>query len=905
MSKEPNMEEVFEERLKRQYDEMKWLYFELYHEDLAGFEYFISMLRSCYMERSPVLREWDDARLSVPDWFKGNDMYGMLMYVNAFAGDLSGIRSHMEYLKECGINYLHLMPLLESPKEKGDGGYAVADFRKVQPELGTMEDLAALADLAHENGIGVCLDFVMNHTSDEHEWAKLAKQGDAQAQSRYFFYDDWTEPEEYEKTVPQVFPQTAPGNFSWCEEAGKVVMTTFYPYQWDLNYRNPMVFNDMTANMLNLCNHGVDIIRLDAVPYIWKTLGTTCRNLPQVHTLVRLMRMAAEVVCPGTLLLGEVVMEPSKVVPYFGSVEKPECHMLYNVTTMASTWHTVATRDVRLLKYQLDSVFSLPVQYTFLNYLRCHDDIGWGLDYPFLQQFGMEEVPHKKYLNDYFTGKWPGSDSRGELYNDDPRLGDARLCGTTASLCGVEAAEADRDAKRLTSAIRLDEMLHAFLLTQSGIPVIYSGDEIGQLNDYGYHSVSYKREDSRYLHRGDLNWKDVEARHDRDSRQGRIFQALRELREIRASYQVFESDADCWTLETYNDHVLGIGRYFRGEKLLALFNFSEEDQTAWINEEEDYVDLMTGNRRAAKAVGIPGHSFAWLLYDFRKSTEEVMKTIRDRREGMKLIFLDIDGTLTKAGSNEPPASALAAISKAREKGNRVFLCTGRNPGMLAPVLVYGFDGVVACAGGHVIVGEEVIFDCPMKQEDVELALSLLHKNGVFCTIEARDCTYGDENLQDFLKGQKEGNSEIERWRKALSESLNIRPMSEYDGRPVYKVVIMCLKEEQLEEAREALGQHFNFCVQEVPEHGCVNGELINRAFDKGRAILRICERLGVEKRNTYGFGDSMNDLEMIQTVGTGVCMENGSETLKKHSKLICPSVEEDGLAKAFEALGLV
>lgn len=243
---------------------------------------------------------------------------------------------------------------------RSDGGYAVADFRTVEPELGTMDDLEQLADACREKGISLCLDFVMNHTSEDHEWARKARAGEPGYRDRYFFYDNWDIPNEFEKTVPQVFPTTAPGNFTWLDDCGQVVMTTFYPYQWDLNYANPVVFNDMVENMFYLTNRGIDVIRLDAVPYIWKQLGTNCRNLPQVHTLVRLMRMACEVVCPG-VLLGEVVMEPSKVVPYFGTPEKPECHMLYNVTTMASTWHTLATADVSLLRHQMDTICALQI----------------------------------------------------------------------------------------------------------------------------------------------------------------------------------------------------------------------------------------------------------------------------------------------------------------------------------------------------------------------------------------------------------------------------------------------------------------------------------------------------------------------------------------------------------------
>lgn len=624
-------EPEFKERLEKHYDEMKWLYAELYNNDQHAFDYFISMLHEYYAARSPELREWDEARLMNPDWYKGNEMLGMQMYTQCFAGTLKGVESHLDYIKECGVNYLHLMPLLQSPKGRSDGGYAVSDFRKVEPELGTMEDLAELASKCHKLGMSVCLDFVMNHTSEDHEWARRAKAGEKEFQDRYFFFDNWDIPNEFEKTVPQVFPKTAPGNFSWCEEAGKVVMTTFYPYQWDLNYRNPTVFNDMTANMLNLCNNGIDVLRLDAVPYIWKTLGTPCRNLPQVHTLVRIMRMASEVVCPGTLFLGEVVMEPSKVVPYFGTIEKPECHMLYNVTTMASTWNTVATHDVRLLRHQMESVFALPKQYIFQNYLRCHDDIGWGLDYAFLRQFGIDEVAHKKFLNDYLTGKIYGVDSRGELYNDDPALGDARLTGTTASLCGIEAAEYEKNDWKLDRAIRMDIMLHAFLLTQSGLPTIYSGDEVGQLNDYTYHEDPLKWDDSRYLHRGNLKWDDVAKRNDTKTRPGRIFQSLRELEKIRAKYKVFESQADTWIVEPYNDHILGIGRYYDGEKLIALFNFSDQDETAWVNEPEHYTDLLTGEPRDAKGVGIPAYDFAWLYTSFNEEKKD--DPVKELKEG--------------------------------------------------------------------------------------------------------------------------------------------------------------------------------------------------------------------------------------------------------------------------------
>nr|WP_325295769.1 alpha-amylase family protein [uncultured Oscillibacter sp.] len=602
---------IFDQRLARHYDELKRLYCELYR-DVAAFGDFVEMLRRSWEERKKPLRDQDRKREADPDWYRRRDLLGMMLYVNAFAGDLNGVKEKLGYLRECGVNYLHLMPLLESPKGRSDGGYAVSDFRKVQPSLGTMEDLESLADACRRRGMSLCLDFVMNHTSEDHAWAKRARAGEAEYRDRYFFYDSWDIPREFEKTVPQVFPTTAPGSFTELPE-GSVVMTNFYPYQWDLNYANPAVFRDMTENLLYLANRGIDVIRLDAIPYIWKELGTSCRNLPQVHTLSRMLRMVTEIVCPGVLLLGEVVMEPVKVAPYFGTTEKPECHMLYNVTTMAATWHTLATGDASLLKRQMEAVCALPKDFLFLNYLRCHDDIGWGLDYPWLAQIsGTDEVAHKKFLNDWFTGKWPGSPSRGELYNDDPRLGDARLCGTTASLCGVEAAEGD--PALLERAVACDLTLHAWMLSQSGIPVIYSGDEVGRLNDWSYHDDPDKREDSRYLHRGNFPWDLAERRTDPKTCQGKLFQGLRQMEAIRAAEPCFDARADVTVEESGSTHVLALSRRMGERELVCLFNFSGGFVHARVDRDGGYTDLLYGTRHhGLRDVELWPNGFAWLL----------------------------------------------------------------------------------------------------------------------------------------------------------------------------------------------------------------------------------------------------------------------------------------------------
>lgn len=592
----------FDTRLQRHWQELKWLYLELYRDE-GMLSQLVENLRGFYRQRGDALKQRDLLREQTPDWYKSGKLMGMMLYIDNFAGDLKGVREKLPYLQEAGVNYLHLMPFLDTVPQRSDGGYAVADFRKVRPDLGTMEDLERLTESCHEKDINVCIDFVMNHTSEDHEWAKRARGGEGAYMSRYFFYADPSVPTAYEQTVPQVFPTTAPGNFTWLPECGHWVMTTFYPYQWDLNYANPVVFNEMMYNFLYLANRGVDVIRIDAVPYIWKQIGTSCRNLPQVHTIVRMMRMICEIVCPSVILLGEVVMEPSLVAPYFGTVDRPECHLLYNVTTMATTWHTVATKDVRLLRKQLDTVSALPKESVFLNYLRCHDDIGWGLDYPTLRTYGMEEVPHKQYLNDYFRG-YTGSSSRGELYNEDPVTKDARFCATTASMCGLE------DSAHREAGIRQDLMLHAMMLFQSGIPVLYSGDEIGQLNDWSYKQDPNKVHDSRYLHRGKLLWENAARVREEDSVPGRIFSGLNQLEVLRQQEGAFSSRADVWTWDTGSDQILGLGRWYGGELLLGIFHFGSDPCTVTLPQ-GGYRDLRNG-RTLQGIIDLPGYGFSWL-----------------------------------------------------------------------------------------------------------------------------------------------------------------------------------------------------------------------------------------------------------------------------------------------------
>ena len=610
-AKKSSERDIFDSRIAPRLDELKWLYIELYENDWM-FAELLGKMEIFYSDRPDELKRLDAERVSDPGRYKRNDMTGYMLYTDNFAKNLKGVKRRLSYREEAGVKMIHLLPFFDTVKGESDGGYSVRDFKAVRRDLGDMEDLKELTEACHKRDMLVCCDVVMNHTSDKHEWAVRAAQGEKEYMDRYYFYDDQDAVRQYDEIVPQVFPVSAPGNFTYLADLNKYVMTTFHPYQWDLNYHDPHVFNEMVYNLLYLANCGVDIMRLDAVPYIWKELGTSCRNLWQVHSIVRMIRLITETVCPGVYLLGEVVMEPEKVVPYFGSVEKPECHMLYNVTTMATIWNSVATRDVRLLKAQFNKMSELPKEYIFLNYIRCHDDIGWGLDYGLLSGLGMEEIAHKRYLNDFFLGNAGYSNSRGEIYNDDPNSMDARMCGTTASLCGLEKAEEDGDKYLLDKSIDLDVMLHAYMFMQSGIPVIYSGDEIGQTNDYSYKNDPEKKDDSRYVHRGTFRWDLEKKRKLAKSAQARIFNSIASIEKIRAKHEAFSAAAATGLINVYDDSVICIERTLGDDRVLGIFNFSEHEKEVMPGQEGAFRDLMTGELTPFKHATLKGYGFLLL-----------------------------------------------------------------------------------------------------------------------------------------------------------------------------------------------------------------------------------------------------------------------------------------------------
>lgn len=607
-----DVEVTYRKRFDRHFEELRWLYMELYSNSSMFAELCDTMERFS-RARSASLKERDLRKEADPDWYKDSDQIGMSLYVQNFGGNLQGVRNRLDYIEKCNVNVIHLMPFLESPKGRNDGGYAVSDYRKVRPDLGDMDDLQALTESCHKRGISVGMDFVFNHTSDDHEWARRARAGEGEYMSRYYFYNNPEVVRKFEETVPQAFPETAPGNFTYVPECGHYVMTTFYPYQWDLNYHNPRVFNEMVYNFLYLANRGMDMMCLIAHPYIWKEPGTSCCSLPQVHTITRLLRMIVEIVCPSVLLMSDAAFRPEDALPYFGTAEKPECHILYNAATMAAVWNSVATRDAFLLKNQLDMLSSFSAAHVFENYLRNHDDISWNLDYDLLRGQGIMEISHKKYLNDYFRGYSGSSNSRGELCNVDYVNEDARFCGRTASMCGIERAGFEGSDEMMDSSIRMDIMLHALLFMLPGLPVLYSGDEIGQVNDYSYKDDPEKARDARYICRGPMNWKLTENIDSPDTVQGRLFHALDILEKIRKEEKAFGSEAECWTLDTHAKEILGFCRCRNEEKITGLFNFSEHSQTAWINEENPGCrDLVTGEPVQTGSIVMDPYAFRYL-----------------------------------------------------------------------------------------------------------------------------------------------------------------------------------------------------------------------------------------------------------------------------------------------------
>lgn len=581
---------TFRQRLETRFKVLFDLYYDLYHTRYDFFyhlEDLLFILARAWLSRPADLRTLDTSRESDPLWFQSHKMLGGVIYVDLFANDLEGVRAKIPYFQELGLTYLHLMPFFKMPEGENDGGYAVSSYREVHPPLGTMEQLARLARDLRAAGISLVVDLVFNHTSDEHAWAERAKQGDEEACEMYYIFPDRTLPDQYERTLREIFPDEHPGAFSpfpakkglgdapQSVMSGGWVWTTFHKYQWDLNYTNPAVFNRMTEEMLFLANQGVEVIRLDAVAFIWKEIGTSCENLPQAHTLIRALNAAARIAAPALLFKSEAIVHPDEVVKY---IAPDECQLSYNPLLMALLWNSLATRKTRLLAQSLATRFKLDPGTAWVNYVRCHDDIGWTFSDEDAALLGIQGNDHRRFLNEFYRGRFPGSFARGLPFQENPKTGDCRISGTCASLAGLEKALNEEGPAEVELAIRRILLLHGIILAAGGIPLLYLGDEIGTLNDYSYQNNPSKAHDSRWVHRPRADWKKYALRHHPQSIEGRIFQRLRQLIELRKNTEAF-SGGELRILATENLHVLGFERRFANQRALVFANFSEQEQT--------------------------------------------------------------------------------------------------------------------------------------------------------------------------------------------------------------------------------------------------------------------------------------------------------------------------------------
>ena len=569
---------TFTQRLTGHFPRLFKLLYRIYGEQydfLYFLEELLNVIARMSLARSDELKALDVEREQNPYWFQSNQMLGGVCYVDLFAGDLNGLREKIPYFKELGLTYLHLMPLFRCPEGNNDGGYAVSSYREVDPKLGTIEQLGDLARELRVNGISLVLDFVFNHTSDEHTWAVQARSGDREFQEFYRMFPDRTLPDAYEKNLRDIFPDEHPGAFTYFPDIERWVWTTFHTFQWDLNYANPAVFNAMAEEMLALANVGVEVLRLDAVAFIWKQLGTGCENLPEAHTLIQAFNAVARIAAPAMLFKSEAIVHPDEVVKY---IRSDECQLSYNPLLMALLWNSLATREVRLLAHSMKARFKIPTGCAWVNYVRCHDDIGWTFSDEDAAQLGINGYDHRQFLNAFYTERFEGTFARGLPFQENPKTGDCRISGTGASLAGLEKALTEETAVEVELAIRRILLIHGIILTIGGVPLLYLGDEIGMLNGYAYYDDPAKADDSRWVHRPFMDWSKAAQRNDATTVEGRIYQRLRQLIDLRKQHSAV-TDGDMDVIDTGNPHLFGFVRSHAGERLALLANFTEAPQT--------------------------------------------------------------------------------------------------------------------------------------------------------------------------------------------------------------------------------------------------------------------------------------------------------------------------------------
>ena len=575
---------AFETRLRHEWERLFALLLRLYGDHYDFFYHLEELLRaaaSSWFARPAWLKQLDVRREATPAWFQSQQMIGGMCYVDLFAGTLNGLRHRLPYLKELGLTYLHLMPLFDAPEGNSDGGYAVSNYRRVNPKLGTIEDLSELAREFQEHGISLVLDFVFNHTSDEHEWARRAQAGDPEYTQFYFLFPDRTMPDAYERTLREIFPLVRRGSFTWREDIHQWVWTTFNNFQWDLNYANPAVFRAMAEEMLFIANLGVEVLRLDAVAFIWKRLGTSSENQPEAHYIIQAFNALTRIAAPAMLFKSEAIVHPDEVLKY---ISPQECQISYNPLLMALLWESLATSEVKLLDHSMSHRFRLPQGTAWVNYLRSHDDIGWTFDDNDARWEWIDPIGHRAFLNRFYMGRFPGSFARGLPFQENPITEDARISGTLASLAGLEQAIQSADKQLIDLAVRRILLLYSIILSIGGIPLIYLGDEIGTLNDYSFAADPHKADDNRWVHRSKTLWDwQQHLLNDSSSPHSRIFTELLHLITLRKQLAaIYDSETEF--VETGNPHLFGYVRHGDKRRLFVVANFSAHFQVMEANQ---------------------------------------------------------------------------------------------------------------------------------------------------------------------------------------------------------------------------------------------------------------------------------------------------------------------------------
>lgn len=572
----------FNVRLEKHWRPLFRLLFQLYgnrYDFFYHLEKLVSVAALSWAERDDELCNVDRLRTNDPEWFLSEQVVGGALYVDLFSESLAQLRDHVGYFQQLGLSYLHLMPLFAVRPGDNDGGYAISNYRSVDPRLGTIDDLRKLAEELRHAGIVLVLDFVFNHTADDHEWARRAQAGNREYQEFYYLFPDREQPERYERTLREIFPTVRRGNFTWHDGMQRWVWTTFNSYQWDLNYSNPAVFCAMAEEMLFIANTGVDVLRLDAVAFIWKKMGTSCENLPEAHMLIQAFNYVARIAAPGLLFKSEAIVHPDDVVKYIGT---HECQISYNPTLMALLWESLATRKVALLARSLQRRHRLPPGTAWVNYLRCHDDIGWTFDDADAAAIGINAYNHRQFLNSFYTGQFKGSFARGVPFQQNLETGDMRISGTMASLAGLEEAIEEDDETKKELAIRRMMLLHGISLSIGGIPLLYLGEEWGMLNDYSFVTDPAKAGDTRWIHRPKMQWEYLDELNDHiesgnGSIRSHIYAATQRMISLRRSLPALAGQ-QMELIDTSNEHVLGYIRVRDGHRLFVLANFSEEPQ---------------------------------------------------------------------------------------------------------------------------------------------------------------------------------------------------------------------------------------------------------------------------------------------------------------------------------------